>query len=444
MSDGVLKEFINMLSDLVSFKSLSINEGECEKTAKYLVEVLKEVGFSVKAVKPREGNPVILASLKGKDNNSILFYNHYDVQPAEPLEEWIYDPFQVKVVEDRIYGRGVGDNKGNIVSRILAVKKILEEEGELPIGVKFVIEGGEEAGSPHLWDALSQSKEFFEDVELVIWEFGGFNKDGSMTIFLGLKGILYFELKARRLSRDAHSSLAVLLPSAAWDLIKFLYELKKDNLKKIKSFWENIVDVRKVLQEIKEAGYEIAFEPDVLKQEFGIESFVDNLEGEKALEAYYGKPSFNIDGFLTGYTGKALKTVLPAEASVKVDFRLVPYQDAEAISKEFCELAEKNGLICKKMDYTEPTYTSFKHPSIQKLLKILNSIGVKTKIAPWSPGSGPMHIFTKYLKLPAVSGIGVSYWGTRAHAPNENIRIKDVEKTIQIISETIKSHPRMN
>ena len=363
------------------------------------------------------------------------------MQPAEPLEKWIYDPFQVKVVEDRIYGRGVGDNKGNIVSRILAVKKILEEEGELPIGVKFVIEGEEEAGSPHLWDALSQSKEFFEDVEIVIWEFGGFNKDGSMTIFLGLKGILYFELKARRLSRDAHSSLAVLLPSAAWDLIKFLYELKKDNLKKIKSFWNSIVDIREVLQEIREAGYEIAFDSDALKQEFDIESFVDDLKGEEALEAYYGRPSFNIDGFLTGYTGEASKTVLPAEASVKVDFRLVPYQDPEAISKEFCELAEKNGLICKKMDYTEPTYTSFKHPPVQKLLKILNSIGIKTRIAPWSPGSGPMHIFTKYLKLPAVSGIGVSYWGTRAHAPNENIRIKDVEKAIQIITETIKLYP---
>ena len=441
MSNEIREEFINMLGDLVSFKSLSINEEECVKTAEYLRDVLKKIGFSVNIVKPKGGNPVILASLKGKENNSILFYNHYDVQPAEPLEEWTYDPFQVKVVGDKIYGRGVGDNKGNIVSRILAVKKILEEEGELPITVKFVIEGEEEAGSPHLWDALSQSKEFFEDVEIVIWEFGGFNKDGSMTIFLGLKGILYFELKARRLSRDAHSSLAVLLPSAAWDLIKFLYELKKDNLKKIKSFWNGIVNIREVLQEIRGAGYEIAFDSDVLKQEFDIEAFVDDLEGEEALEAYYGRPSFNIDGFLTGYTGEASKTVLPAEASVKVDFRLVPYQDPGAISKEFCELTEKNGLICKKMDYTEPTYTSFKHPSIQKLLKILNSIDVKTKIAPWSPGSGPMHIFTKYLKLPSVSGIGVSYWGTRAHAPNENIRIKDVEKTIQIITETIKLYP---
>jgi len=442
MSKKIREEFINMLGDLVSFKSLSIHEEECEKTAEYLREVLKEIGFSVDVVKPKGGNPVILANLKGGEKKSILFYNHYDVQPAEPLEKWTYDPFQIKVVEDKIYGRGVGDNKGNIVSRILAVKKILEEEDELPIGVKFVIEGEEEAGSPHLWDALSQNKEFFEDVEIVIWEFGGFNKDGSVTIFLGLKGILYFELKAKKLSHDAHSALAVLLPSAAWDLIKFLYELKKENLKKIKSFWENVVNIKEVLQEIRKAGYEIAFDPDTLKEEFNIKSFVDDLVGEEALEAYYGRPSFNIDGFLTGYTGVASKTVLPAEASVKVDFRLVPYQDPESISKEFCELAEKNGLICKKMDFTEPTYTDFKHPSVQKILKILNNINIRTKIAPWSPGSGPMHIFTKYLKLPAVSGIGVSYWGTRGHAPNENIRIKDVEKAVQIITKTIKLYPK--
>lgn len=442
MINEVLKEFISLLNGLVSFKSISINKEECEKTAEYIREVLKETGFSVNILRSREGNPVVLASLDGKEKNSILFYNHYDVQPVEPLDEWFYDPFQVKVVEDRIYGRGVGDNKGNIVSRILAVKRILDEVGELPIGVKFVIEGEEEAGSPHLWDALSGNKKFFEDVEIVIWEFGGFNRDESITIVLGLKGILYFELKAKRISRDAHSSLAVLLPSAAWDLIKFLYELRKDNFRRIKSFWKNIVNIKDVLEELRRASYEIAFDSDTLKQEYGIKAFVHNLDDDEALEAYYGKPSFNIDGFLAGYTGEASKTVLPAEALVKVDFRLVPYQDPESISKEFCELAEKNGLICKKMDFTEPTYTDFKHPSVQKMLKILNNVGVKTKIAPWSPGSGPMHIFTKYLKLPAVSGIGVGYWGTRAHAPNENIRIKDVEKAVQLITKIIELYPK--
>ncbi len=434
-----LREFVRILSKLVNFKTLAINHDECERAVLYLEEILREYGFRTEILRHPDGNPVILASVNGVSDKSLLFYNHYDVQPVEPLEEWKSDPFTLKEDNGFLYGRGVGDNKGNIVSRILAVKQVIEEEGKLPYGVKFVIEGEEEAGSPHLLEMLQQRKEFFRDVVGVIWEFGGFGRDDSIALILGLKGILYVELEAKRLKRDAHSSLAVILPSAAWDLIRFLYELKMDNLEQIKSFHEGIIDVKKIVHEIENEGYELAFDPNGLKEEFGIKEFINNLSGREALFAYFGNPTFNIDGFITGYTGPGSKTVLPAKASVKIDFRLVPNQDPMKIARELSEYAKKRDIECRIHSMTEPAYTDFRNPFIQKLIKILTKMGEKIRISPWSPASGPMHIFTKYFGLPAVAGIGVSYWGSRHHAPNENIRLKDVERTIRILKNILRN-----
>ncbi len=434
-----INEFTEILARLIKHRSLAINRVECYRTAIELIKVLNSTGFEVMMIEHPKGNPVILATLRGKTDKFLLFYDHYDVQPAEPLSKWESDPFKLTRKNNALFGRGVADNKGNIVSRIIAVKQVLDEEGALPIGVKFVIEGEEEAGSPHLEEILLHRKDFFRDVIGVIWEFGGFNKDGSITITLGLKGILYMELKARRLKRDAHSSLAVLLPSAAWDLIKFLNDLKETNLEKIKSFHEGIINVREIIEEIKKEGYEVFFDPQSLKEEFGVREFINGLEGEEAMIAYYGNPTFNIDGFITGYVGPGTKTVLPAEASVKLDFRLVPNQDPLKIAKEFCELAKKLNVKCLIHSMTEPAFTSFKNEFIQGIIRRLNEIGERVKIAPWSPASGLMHVFTKHLNLPVLSGIGVGYWGSRGHAPNENIRISDVEKAIMILKEIIRN-----
>jgi len=434
-----INEFIELLKRLIKYRSLAINKNECYGTVKELLKMLREIGFDVEIIEYPEANPVVLASLKGKSDRYLLFYNHYDVQPVEPFSEWNSDPFELTEKSGYIYGRGVGDNKGNIVSRFIAVKQVLEEEGSLPYGVKFVIEGEEEAGSPHLKEMLISKREFFSDIVGVIWEFGGFNRDGSITVTLGLKGILYIELRARRLKRDAHSALAVLLPSAAWNLIGFLADLKACNLEKISSFHDNIIDVREIISEIRNEGHEIAFDPQSLMEEFGISEFINGLTNEEALIAYYGNPTFNINGLITGYVGRGTKTVLPAEASVKIDFRLVPNQDPLKISKEFCELAKKYNIDCMVHSMTEPTFTDFKNQFVQEIIRKLSEIGERIKIAPWSPASGPMHIFTKYFNLPIVAGIGVSYWGSGHHAPNENIRLSDVERVIKILKHIIKS-----
>ena len=436
--EGII-EFKRILSDLIRFKSIAINHEECVKTANYLSDILRDTGFKVNIVKIKNGNPVIFAEIKGDDESSLLFYNHYDVQPAEPIEEWLTYPFELKIRNGYLYGRGVGDNKGNIVSRLIATKNMLEKRGFLPYGVKFVIEGEEEAGSPHLWEALKQQKEkgFFRDVKGAIWEFGGYNRDGSVTIYLGLKGILYIEMKTKRLARDAHSALAVLLPSATWDLIDFLVWLRNSGLFQLKSFYDDLIDFDAILRKVEEKGLEIAFDEDGLKREYGIEEFKDKLTGREALRTYYGKPTFNIDGIYSGFTGKGQKTVLPKEAAAKIDFRLVPYQDPKKIGLELCRMAKEYGIECKIISSTPPAYTDLENSFVRKIVYFLKEHKYQIKIAPWSPASGPMYYFTRELNIPTISGIGVSYWGSAHHAPNENIRVTDVEKTISLIEKML-------
>ncbi len=431
---SLINEFIDILSDLIAFRSIAINHEECRKTASYIADILKDVGFIVDVVGVKDGNPVVFAEMRGERKEALLFYNHYDVQPADPIEEWkTKNPFELTIKDDFLVGRGVGDNKGNIVSRILAVKRVLEEKSRLPYTVKFVIEGEEEMGSPHLWEALEKKKELFNNVKGVIWESGGYNRDDSITLILGLKGILYAELRARRLKRDAHSALAVILPSAIWDLIDFLTWLRKEKLKQIPSFHESLIDIKEIIDNILESGLEISFEEQTLKEEFDIGEFIDKLTGDNALLAYYGNPTFNIDGIVSGYIGEGQKTVLPKEAKVKIDFRLVPFQDPRRISEELCKLAKERNIECRILSMTYPAYTDFNHNFVQALIKFLQLNNQKVKIAPWSAGSGPMHYFVNNLELPSIGGIGVSYWSSRHHAPNENIRIKDVEKTIDLL-----------
>lgn len=435
-----IAEFERILRDLVRFKTVTINRRECQECADYIASLLESLGFRVEVFCEGEMNPVIFAELAGRERRSLVFYNHYDVQPAEPLDAWTVEPFELTKRGELLFGRGVSDNKGNIVARIVAVKSALDKLGELPYTVKFVIEGEEEAGSPNLRRALRAKRDFFSDAFGVLWEFGGFNPDGSLTLTLGLKGIVYAELRVRRLKRDAHSSLECVLPSAVWDLLIFLTRLKLSDCWDIPSFYDGMIDARKVIEEIRKAGLRVHFDARTLKEVYGVREFARGMSDEDAMVAYYGRPAFNVDGIIAGYTGPGQKTVLPAEAVAKVDFRLVPFQRTANVMRGLKALAERHGIEVKFYSATEPAYTDFRHPFVQWLIARLKDVGQEFDVAPWSPASGPMHLFRE-LGLACVAGIGVSYWDSRAHAPDENIRLEDVRRTIDLLKHLLSYPP---
>jgi acetylornithine deacetylase/succinyl-diaminopimelate desuccinylase-like protein len=423
--DGNSEKFIKDLVRLVKQPSVSAKNEGLKECAEIVERVMKEVGLSTRILPEKEGNPVVFGEIKGKKaEKTLLFYDHYDVQPPEPLEEWIYDPFSGVIHDGKICGRGVSDNKGDFVSRLKAVQAFLETEGSLPVNVKFVVEGEEEIGSIHLQEVIEKNKKLFS-ADAAIWEFGGTDRHGRPKIYLGLKGVLSVELRAKGASRDVHSSNAPLIPNPAWRLVWALNTLKneKDEIL-IEGFYD---DVKKPSKEEISYAKEIPFEEEEEKKDLGLKNFLHNLSGLDTVRTLLFQPTCTINGLLTGYTGLGSKTVLPSKALAKLDFRLVPEQRAKDIFDKLLKHLKKHGfgdIEVIQQGSTEPTRTPPADKFVQTVIKAAEKIYRKRAVVyPTSQASGPMHLLRNILGYPVVS-VGCAHEESRGHAPNENITVK--------------------
>jgi acetylornithine deacetylase/succinyl-diaminopimelate desuccinylase-like protein len=419
------QDFIQELTKLVEQPSVSAKGEGMQECAEMVERILREVGFSTQVIPEKDGNPVVYGELKSKcSKKTLLFYDHYDVQPPEPLEEWKFGAFSGKVYEGRIYGRGVSDNKGNIVSRIKVVEAFLKAVGDVPVNVKFVVEGEEEIGSPHFAPVVKQHKDLFSN-NATIWEFGGTNYEGRPEIYLGLKGMLSVELRAKGASRDVHSANAPLVQNPAWCLIWALNTLKNEEDKiLIKGFYDNVESLSKEELQLLD---DIPLEEEKLKKTLGLKEFLHKKTGVEAKKALLYSPTCTINGFLTGYTGPGSKTVLPKEAMAKLDFRLVPRQMPDEIFEKLKEHLKKEGfkdIEAIRYGSTEPTKTPVTDKFVNVVVKAAEKIyGKKAVVYPTSAASGPMHLFRNWLGCPVVSA-GCSHADAKVHAPNENLIIE--------------------
>lgn len=436
--DSNSQRFIDDLIQLVKQPSVSARKEGTQECAEILHEMMREIGISTRIIPEEEGNPVVYGEIKSKSpQKTLLFYDHYDVQPPEPLEEWICDPFSGDIRDGKIYGRGVADNKGNTISRLKAVQAFLETAGNVPVNIKFVIEGEEEIGSPHLAPVIQANKDLFS-ADAAIWEFGGTDRHGHPCIYLGLKGVLSVELRAQGAARDVHSANAPLIPNPAWRLVWALNTLKdKGDKILIGGFYDKVET-----PSAEEAGYvkEIPFEEEEEKRELGLKRFLHDLSGVDAVRKLLYKPTCTINGFLSGYTGMGSKTVLPNEALVKLDFRLVPHQMPDEIFDKLVEHLKNSGfgdIEVIGQGSTEPTKTSLTDSFVQTVIKTAERVYEKKAVVyPTSPASGPMHLFHNQLGYPVVS-VGCAHAESRAHAPNENVTIDGFIKGTKFIAAII-------
>ena len=372
-------------------------------------------------------NPIVYGEAKSKANpngKTILFYNHYDVQPEDPIELWDKDPFSGKVEGNYIFGRGASDDKGELITRIKAVEYFLKMTGDVPCNVKFIVEGEEEIGSKNISQYLTQYKDMFA-CDGIIWEFGYVDEKDIPIISLGMKGLLYVELVAKGPSRDAHSSLAVLIENPAWHLIRALNSMRDSAGRILVKDWYNEVrdfsaqDISLIEQE--------PFNEESFKKEYGIEKFVDNISGAKTRKALAGNPTCNIAGILSGYIGEGAKTVLPAEAIAKLDFRLVPdmvpEKQLERIKKHLKENGFKENEIAVKFIHGEAAArVSATDPFVNIVQEAAKEIFGSVITSVSSAGTGPMHSFIEILKSPCVS-VGSTYVYAKIHSPNEFTRV---------------------
>ena len=434
-----LDDFAKEIIRLASQPSVSARKEGIVECAGLVEKLLKETGAATKVLRAEGAAPLVYGEIKSnRSPKTILFYNHYDVQPEEPLELWKSPPFKPEIRDGRIYGRGVSDDKGELVSRLKIVEAYLKTSGDLPCNVKFCFEGEEETGSVHLEEYVSKNSELFK-ADAVVWEYGTLDLEGRPVVSLGVKGMIYLEFVLKSLSQDAHSSYAAALPSAPWRLVRLLNMLKDKDERILVPGWYDGVgtlaeDELAVLQEMP-------FDGEEFRKAYGAAEFLGKMSEQQAKKALVQRPTGNIAGIWAGYTGPGSKTVLPKEVHAKMDFRLVPEQDPEDLWKKMRKYLDDNGFpdVEMQLESMEPAArTSYKDPFAQAAIKAAEKVyGKKPVVELGSPGTGPLYIFTRRYKMPSVD-IGVSAMDGGIHAPNENLKLENLKNGIFWIAETME------
>jgi acetylornithine deacetylase/succinyl-diaminopimelate desuccinylase-like protein len=437
--DQHLYESIAELSHLCAQPSVAAQNWGMVECANLVGEMLRKRGFSVE-IMPTGGPPVVFAEREGSSDKTVLIYNHYDVQPPEPLELWDSPPFEPSLRDGKLYARGVSDDKGHLVSRLFAIDALLAEDVHLPCKVKFIIEGEEEVSSIHLKDFIKNHKAKLA-ADACIWEFGGVDHHEVPIQYLGLRGICYVELSVETAKSDVHSGLGGgIFPNAAWRLVWALNSLKgPDERIKIPGFYDPVRPPSERDRQLMEALPEVA---DEYKARYGVDYFIKGLTGGVALRlTEIFDPTCTICGLTSGYQGPGSKTVLPAGASAKVDFRLVPDQDPDQVLEQLRTHLDAEGFSDVQITYLggePPARTDPDHPFVNLVNKTAEPVyGQPMQIVPTSGGSGPNHPFIHDLDLPVVTA-GAGYPGTQAHAPNENIRLDLYLKHAKHIARILK------
>lgn len=430
--------FVAELQRLCRQPSIAAQKVGIEETAEMVLSMLQRIGAQARLIPVADGAPVVYGTI-GEGTRTLIFYNHYDVQPPEPLEEWESDPFAAEIRQGVLYARGAADNKGSLVARLMAVEAYQKTRGKLPLKMKFIFEGEEEIGSAHLGQFVEENRNLLE-ADGCIWEGGSKDLSERPVIYLGLKGILYVELWAKGAKRDLHSSWATLVPNPAWRLVWALASLKDENDRlTLDGLMEHVGEPP---PEERDLLRKIPFEEKKIKADFGIPHFLGGVKGVEALERHLYGPTCTICGFRSGYIGEGSKTVLPSEAMVKLDFRLVPDLEPRLVLDLLRKHLDRRGF--KDIEIVEVSGEQFAKsppdaPIVRAALEAARTIyGQEPVVYPTMAGSGPMYHLSMALGIPTASAVGVSHAQSRIHAPNENIRIADYIQGIKYIGELIE------
>ena len=432
--DEHLNESIAGLTELCKLPTVSAQNTAIEETAEHVSALLRDLGFEAQVLPKQGGHPVVYAEQPGRSARTLLFYDHYDVQPPEPLELWSSPPFQPTLREGKLYGRGVSDNKGNIAARLAALRAWKEVRGELPCAVKFCIEGDEEIGSPQMEEFVAEQRGLLA-ADACVWEGGGVTWEGVPQVTLGVKGLLYVELESNTVNRDAHSSYGTVLPNAAWRLAWALASIKgPDERVLIDGFYDA---VRPATPEERAAVEAMPSEEGETLKSYGVEEALTGVRGLEYRLRHLFEPTATIDGLTSGYEGEGAKTVLPARAMAKMDFRLVPDQDPDDIFTKLRRHLDSRGLsdiTLRLVSGERPARTPVSDPLVEVVRRaVVDAYGREPLIVPTMAGTGPLYPFVATLGLPTAD-IGIGYPDTRIHAPDENIRIEDFQNGTKAVA----------
>jgi acetylornithine deacetylase/succinyl-diaminopimelate desuccinylase-like protein len=423
-----LEEFLRM----PSVSAQGGDEGSFRGCAEWVRAKLEEAGAEARLMET-EGHPVVFAEMggAGDGDRTLLSYGHYDVQPPEPLELWESDPFEPEVRDGVLFARGVADDKGDVMARIQALRVYQEECGPLPFKLKFLIEGEEEVGSTNLPAFVRRNEELLA-ADACLWEGSMKDESGRPMIFCGTKGLLYVELRAKGASHDLHSMYGGLAPNPAWRLVQALRTIKDENGEITLHGLDELVEAPS--KDDLEAIEEIPFDQAALQKSWGITHLDRGLTGKEALKEYLLRPTANIAGIQSGYTDPGAKTIVPSEAFVKMDFRLVAGQSPGAVLELLRKHLYRRGfsdIEVVDLHGVEAAKTPLNSPVVRAAVETWKDTGAKEAVVyPTIGGSGPTSLIATELSIPTVMTGAIVNPESRIHAPNESARLDDYFESI--------------
>jgi acetylornithine deacetylase/succinyl-diaminopimelate desuccinylase-like protein len=432
--DEHLEEAVELLQQLVRQPSISAQGKGILEMADLCVRILKKEGVAARLLELEGCPPLVLGEAEGKSPRRLMLYSHYDVQPVEPLDLWESAPFDPVIRDGKLYGRGTSDNKGDLAARLFALRALKAVTGEWPVSLVFMLEGEEEVGSPHLSRLLERYGHHFKAGAGVL-EARSRAPNGQPRVSLGVKGILYVELVARTANKDLHSSLAPVVPSAAWRLNWALGTLKSpDDRLLIPGFYE---EVREWTEDEIDALAALPDDEQLLREQIGIDVFLGDLAGLDYRKQLYGQPTCNICGLESGYTGPGSKTVLPSEARAKLDFRLVPDQRPEDVLQKLREHLDREGFPDVEIQALGEGVTAARVPVHDPFAQFCAELAGQyykqpALIFPTEAATIGLSTMSRYLPYTILLPPGApGYWGSNIHAPDEHIRVADFVDSIK-------------
>ncbi len=430
--EGAKEDLLEELEEFLRMPSISAragDEGGFRECAEWVRSKLEEAGAEARILET-DGHPVVYAEI-GSGEKTLLSYGHYDVQPPEPLELWESDPFEPTIRDGALYARGVADDKGDVIARIQALRLYQEEHGPLPFKLKFFIEGEEEIGSPNLALFVRSNAELLR-ADACLWEGSMKDEAGRPVIFCGTKGLAYVELRARGASHDLHSMYGGIAPNPAWRLVQALRTIKDEHGEITLDGFEELIEPPS--EKDLEAISRIPFDAAALRESWGVQALDRGLTGEDALREMLLRPTANIAGILSGYTGPGSKTIVPSEAFVKMDFRLVSGQSPGRVVELIrAHLAKRGFDDVEVVDLhgVEAAKTPVDSPIVHASVETWKDLGREDAVVyPTIGGSGPTSLIATELGIPTIMTGNVTNAGSRIHSPNESVRLEDYFETI--------------
>jgi len=422
--DSQHEQYLARLIDYVKRPSISAHGGErMGETIHYLEALFGQLGLQPRIL-PTAGHPILFGERHDAPGApTLLIYGHYDVQPPDPLEQWITPPFEPAVRDGRLYARGVADNKGQHFAHLLALEALLACHQQLPCNVKVLLEGEEEIGSPHIAGFVREQRDLLK-ADLVVISDGPVDGSGRASILFGVRGIITFELHASGASGDLHSGhWGEIAPNPLWTLIQLLSTMKnKQGEITIEGFYDHVLPLT---EQERAALHQLAWAPEDIKAKLGLQEFAPSPEPSLAARLS-SLPSFTINGLHGGYAGPGSKTVLPHKAFALCDMRIVEAQRVDDIFAKVeahvrthaptVEIRFQGGM--------EPSKTPLDSPftaSLQRAIRL--ACQEEPLLIPAMGGSLPQYVFTKILGIP-VFGLPFGNPDEANHAPNENFELR--------------------